>query len=375
MNQTLGQMASVAASIVIEAGFWIIVSLFVGGLVHEYLPTARLRTLMQRSGVLGVLGAVGLGALLPMCSCGVIPLAVSFYLSGMRLATVMAFTVATPVINPAAVILSYALLGPQLTLVYVVFGLVAPFLIGYLVERVNGAHVTSTAVQLEPCCVSGICSTQQPVPAQPLHRFGRALRWGFGELGPAIGPYIGIGAVLAAVLSVAVPPDWISHYLGASAPFTSLLPIALLGASLYVCAVGQIPLAASLLAAGAGPGSAIVFLVTGAATNLPEFFALQRVLGTRTVLLYVGGLVSLSLLTGTLVNLWFGGHRPLVDPLRSLDWSGVAARVTPVIPQSVAIVSAVAVAALIALGLVKMGYRVLRRLNTMSQLVDGWMSK
>ncbi len=115
--------------------------------------------------------------------------------------------------------------------------------------------------------------------------------------------------------------------------------------------------------------------MTGAATNLPEFLALQRVLGTRTVLLYVGGLVSLSLLTGTLVNLWFGGHRPLVDPLRSLDWSGVAARVTPVIPQSVAIVSAVAVAALIALGLVKMGYRVLRRLNTMSQLVDGWMSK
>lgn len=76
MNGTLEQMASVAASIVIEAGFWIIVSLLVGGLVHEYLPTARLRTLMQRSGGLGVLGAVGLGALLPMCSCGVIPLAV-----------------------------------------------------------------------------------------------------------------------------------------------------------------------------------------------------------------------------------------------------------------------------------------------------------
>ncbi|MDA8363505.1 MAG: permease [Gammaproteobacteria bacterium] len=375
MNETLTKMTSVVVGIMVEAGFWIILSLFVGGLVHEYLPTARLRTFMRRSGWIGVLGAIGLGAMLPMCSCGVIPLAVSFYLSGVRLATVMAFTVATPVINPAAVILSYALLGPQLTLVYVVFGLVAPFLIGYLVEYLNGAPVTPTAAQLEPCCAMGTCEAPQSDAASPVHRFGRAIRWGFGELGPEIGPYIGIGAVLAAVISVAVPPDWISHYLGVSAPFTSLIPIALLGASIYVCAVGQIPLAASLLAAGAGPGSAIVFLVTGAATNLPEFFALQRVLGTRAVLLYVGGLVSLSLVTGTLVNVWFEGSRPIMDPLRSLEWSGLAARVTPVIPQSIAIVSALAVAGLIALGIMRRSWRILRRINSLPLVADRRLSK
>ena len=375
MNQTFTQMASVVASILIEAGFWIILSLFVGGLVHEYLPTARLRTLMQRTGVLGVLGAVGLGALLPMCSCGVIPLAVSFYLSGLRLATVMAFTVATPVINPAAVILSYALLGPQLTLVYVAFGLVAPFLIGYFVEHLNGARVTPTAVQLEPCCALGACETSPSHAVPPLRRLGRAFRWGFGELGPEIAPYIGLGAALAAVLSVMVPVSWISHYLGASAPFTSLIPVALFGASVYVCAVGQIPLAASLIASGAGPGSAIVFLVTGAATNLPEFFALQRVLGTRAVLLYVGGLVSLSLFAGTLVNLWFHGSHPAIDPLRSLHWSNLAAQVTPVIPQPIAIVSALAVAGLIVMGLIRLSSKALRHPNLVSLLADRRASK
>ncbi|MHB8257149.1 MAG: permease [Acidiferrobacterales bacterium] len=375
MNQTFTQMASVVASILIEAGFWIILSLFVGGLVHEYLPTARLRTLMQRAGVLGVLGAVGLGAMLPMCSCGVIPLAVSFYLSGLRLATVMAFTVATPVINPAAVILSYALLGPQLTLVYVAFGLVAPFLVGYFVEYLNGARVTPAAAQLEPCCAMGKCEISPPPAAPHLRRLGRACRWGFGELGPEIGPYIGLGAVLAAVLSVMVPASWISHYLGASAPFTSLIPVALFGASIYVCAVGQIPLAASLIASGAGPGSAIVFLVTGAATNLPEFFALQRVLGTRAVLLYVGGLVSLSLFVGTLVNLWFNGRHPVIDPLRSLHWSKLAAQATPVIPQPIAIVGALAVAGLIVVGLIRWFSKVLHRPNLVSLLADRWASK
>lgn len=355
-------MASVATGIVFEAGFWVVLSLLAGGLIHEFLPTARLRAVMHRSGAFGVLGAVGLGALLPSCSCGVIPLAVSFYLSGVRLAAVMAFAVATPVINPAAVILSYALLGPQLTLAYVIFGLVAPFLIGYLVERSGRVCATTVAARLEPCCASGVCSTAQPANTPMAQRFWRALRWGFGELGPTLGLYIGVGAILAGVLATALPSDWISHYLGASAPFTSLLLVALFGASIYVCAVAHIPLAASLLAAGAGPGAAIVFLVTGAATNLPEFIALQRVFGTRAVLLYVGGLIGLSLVAGTLVNFWLAGYRPLMDPLRSLEWSGLAARVTPVIPEPIAVASALVVAALIAWGFARWLYRIPRRL-------------
>jgi len=364
MSNALVQMASVSAGIVLEAGFWIVISLLAGGMIHEFLPTARLRAAMHRSGVFGVLGAVGLGALLPICSCGVIPLAVSFYLSGVRLAAVMAFAVATPVINPAAVILSYALLGPQLTLAYVVFGLVAPFLIGYFVEQGSGARMTPVAARLEPCCASGACSTAQPARASVAQRFWRALRWGFGELGPTLGLYIGAGAALAGVLAAALPSDWISHYLGASAPFTSLLIVALFGASLYVCAVAHIPLVAALLAAGAGPGAAIVFLVTGAATNLPEFIALQRVFGTRAVLLYVGGLVGLSLLAGTFVNVWLAGYRPLVDPIRSLDWSDLAARLTPVIPEPVAVASALAVTGLIAWGFARWLWRIPSRLKT-----------
>jgi uncharacterized membrane protein YraQ (UPF0718 family) len=363
MSETLAQMASVATGIVLEAGFWIVMSLLAGGLIHEFLPTARLRTAMHRSGVFGVLGAVGLGALLPICSCGVIPLAVSFYLSGVRLAAVMAFAVATPVINPAAVILSYALLGPELTLAYLVFGLVAPFLIGYFVEYGGAVSTTAVAVRLESCCASGACSAPQAAAAPLARRFWRALRWGFGELGPTLGLYIGAGAVLAGVLATALPADWISRYLGASAPFTSLLLVALFGAGMYVCAVAHIPLVAALLAAGAGPGAAIVFLVTGAATNLPEFIALQRVLGTRAVLLYVGGLIGLSLLAGTLVNLWLDGYRPLVDPLRSLELGDLAARLTPVIPEPVAIASALVVAGLIAWGFGRWFHGLPRRLK------------
>lgn len=364
MAEAISQIASVAAGIVLDAGFWILLSLLAGGLVREFLPATRLREVMRGSGPVGVAGAVGLGALLPMCSCGVIPLGVSFHLGGVRIAAVMAFMVATPVINPAALILAYALLGPQLTLAYLCFGLVAPFLVGYLVERVAGPSLTTVAARLDSCCASGAChASRAAVAVSPAKRIGRALRWGFAELGPTLGLYIGAGALLAGVLAVAIPADSIATYLGSSAPFTSLLLVALLGASIYVCAVAHIPLVAALLAAGASPGAAIVFLVTGAATNLPEFIALQRVFGTRAVIAYVASLVGLSLGAGMLVNLWLTAPPPAMDPLRSLEWGDLADQLTVVVPEPLALGSALVVGGLIAWGFAIWFYRLPRRIR------------
>ena len=346
----LQQVAAQSAGLLHEAGFWIVVSLLAGGLVHEFLDTARVQRAMRRAGGASVPAGMLLGAMLPICSCGVVPLTVSFYLSGVRLAAVIAFTIATPVINPAAVLLCYALLGPELTLAYVAFGLSAPLAVGYMTERWGDARMNPAATRLQSCCCPATASGPA-APADSLRtRLGRALRWGFAELGPTLGFYIAIGVVLAAVLGVFVPPGWISGYLGGGSPLASLLVVALFGATIYVCAVAHIPLVAALLAAGAGPGAAIVFLVTGAATNLPEIFALQRVLGRKTVAIYVGGVVVLSVLAGWLVNLWLVDYRPVMDPLTSLDLGDIASRLTPVVPGWLASASAVLVGGLCAWG-------------------------
>lgn len=339
-------ISALAAGLLLDAGFWIVVSLFAGGLIHEFMNTEWAQRTMRTSGHTSVVAGMGLGAMLPICSCGVIPLTVSFYLGGVRLAAVIAFTIATPVINPAAVMLSYALLGPKLTLAYVAFGLSAPLAVGYMTERWGHARVGTVATRLQSCCCPAAGSAPPASEAGWGARLWRALRWGFGELGPMLGFYIAIGIALASVLGVLAPAGWISNYLGGSAPFVSLLLVALFGASIYVCAVAHIPLVAAMLAAGAGPGAAIVFLVTGAATNLPEMIALQRVLGTRTVALYVGGVVVLAVLTGWLVNLWLVDYQPVLDPLASLEYGDIAARLTPVIPGWLAVGSAILVGVL-----------------------------
>ena len=307
-------------AIVLESAVWILASLFFAGLIHEFMPSSGLKKHLNRKGVSAMGGAVALGGVLPICSCGVIPISVSLYRAGVRIGPVMAFTAATPIINPAAVILSFALLGPQITFAYVLLGLLLPFFLGVMSERFGDKRAASPP---EPATTSSCCSEdacQSIEEKLPFHkRIASGLRWGFLSLGPTIGFYLGIGILLAGVLSVAIPPEWSERYLSADSVF-GLLAAALLGASIYVCAVAHIPLVATLLAAGAGPGAAIVFLVTGTATNLPELFALYKTIGKRTVIIYTTSLIVASLVAGVCVNLWLGADfSPVFDPLASLD--------------------------------------------------------
>lgn len=320
--------------IVGESAFWVIASLVVGGLVHEFLPSSRFRDLLNRKGHGAMMGAILFGAVLPICSCGVIPLAISLYRSGVRLGPVMAFAAATPIINPAAVILSLALLGTQITLAYVALGLTLPFLLGLVTERWGQVSAVNSTATAHTCCssVEACESAAIPVPETPiLQRIAAGLRWGFLDLGPTIAFYMSIGVILAGLLAVFLPADWVESYLRESSGI-ALLAAGLLGASIYVCAVAHIPLVATLLATGAAPGISIVFLVTGTATNLPELIALYHTIGKRVVILYAATLIAGAVIMGAVVNAWLlPGFEPVFDPLRSLELVDVGERFQPTI--------------------------------------------
>ena len=340
----LSSFLRLAWSITLESAPWVVFSLLIGGVIHEYLPASRLLDTLSRKGARAMLGAVAFGALLPICSCGVIPLAVSLYRSGVRIGPVMAFAAATPMINPAAVILSLALLGPELTLAYVLLGLSLPFAIGMAADRWGdgGARVVPAAPAGESLA---------EVRTIPSSRLLRAVRWGMTELGPSIAFYLAGGVLIAAAIMASLPPGWVETYLGHGG-ILGLLVVGAFGAVIYVCAVAHIPVVATLLASGAAPGAAIVFLVTGAATNLPELVALYLAIGRRTVFIYVIGLVLGSVAAGMLVNaMLLPGFEPIFDPLRSLELLRVGELLQPTVASGIAMSSAVLLLGLATWGL------------------------
>jgi uncharacterized membrane protein YraQ (UPF0718 family) len=347
------QFTATVWQIVSESALWVMASLVAGGLVHEFLPSSRFRELLNRKGQTAMLGAILSGAVLPICSCGVIPLAVSLYRSGVRLGPVMAFAAATPIINPAAVMLSLALLGPQITMAYVILGLVLPYLLGLIVERWGTTPGEGSAAVIPACCSdTQACEpTGTPEPRIGLvPRIAAGLRWGMVELGPTIAFYMTLGVLLAGLIAVFLPPSWVDSYLREGSG-TALLAAGVLGASIYVCAVAHIPLVASLLATGAAPGITIVFLVTGTATNLPELVALYNTLGKRTVVLYACSLIAGAMLAGVIVNAWLlPGFEPAFDPVRSLDLLDAGERLQPTAGGLVNLLSIVALVTLAGVG-------------------------
>jgi uncharacterized membrane protein YraQ (UPF0718 family) len=369
------QFAATVWQIFSESAFWVIASLIIGGLVREFLPSSRFRELLNRRGQGAMLGAILFGALLPICSCGVIPLAISLYRSGVRLGPVMAFAAATPIINPAAVFLSLALLGPQITVAYVILGLTLPYLLGIVAER-WGAPAGTAAPTTAPDCCGGDCeSGLSPVPAdRAMTRIVAGLRWGFADLGPTIAFYMTLGVLLAGLIAVFLPPSWVDSYLRESSG-TALLAAGVLGASIYVCAVAHIPLVASLLATGAAPGISIVFLVTGTATNLPELVALYNTIGKRIVVLYAVSLIVGAMLAGVAVNAWLlPGFEPVFDPVRSLDLLDTGERLQPTVGVALGQASAFGLIALAVIGSWRRGAAWLRRRAVADSSGDGCCS-
>lgn len=307
----LTDIVTTAWQILGDVSPWLMASFIVAGLFRQFLDPAKFQKALGNTGLAAIVKATLSGMLLPICSCGVIPLGLGMYYTGAYLGPTLAFMVATPIINPAAALLAYGLLGPEIATIYLLAGFAVPIVVGLIANRLAGGELHAPGLDQE---VEQAAFTEgEKLPWW--QRVSLGLQWGVLELGTMVGKYIVFGVLLAGVLIVAVPQHLIQGYLG-SPGMISIAGIAVLGAIIYVCAVGHIPLVAALVASGASPGIAITFLMTGAATNLPELISIGKMIGKRAVALYSGLVVGSSMLIG-----WFANQLllPGFEPFYNLD--------------------------------------------------------
>lgn len=295
--QMFNRVITASLDILNDASVWLVMSFALAGLLHNFLRPDRLQRMLGNRKLSSIVRGTVSGMLLPICSCGVIPLGLGLYYSGAYLGPTLAFMTATPIINPAAALLAYGLLGPQIATIYLISGFIVPMVVGLLGNRLAG-------VELKAPGVEQIVSDSEMERSDEIglrQKLTSGLHWGFMELGVMVSKYIVLGVFLAGLIIAVVPRGLIQEYLG-NPGMISLAGIAVLGAVMYVCAVGHIPFIAALVASGAAPGVAITFLMTGAATNLPELISIYKIIGRRAVAIYTLTMVSLSMLIGYLTN-------------------------------------------------------------------------
>ncbi|NLW91711.1 MAG: permease [Syntrophomonadaceae bacterium] len=329
------------------SGFWLVVSYLLCSVLHIVLRPEFLQRNLGNTRLSSLVKATISGMLLPICSCGVVPLALSLYHSGAFLGPTLAFLVATPIINPAAVILAFVLLGPQLTAIYIITGFLLPMIIGVLGNKFGKDELISpVAVAMANAAAGSAPINSAAVKIPWSKKIAGGLDWGVRSLGLQVSRYVLVGLVLAALLLTIIPVSFIQDYL--SRPdMISLLGIAALGAIMYVCAVGHIPFIAALVAAGAAPGAAIAFLLTGTATNLPELFSILKLIGKRTIVIYTGTVVFCSFVIGYITSyLLMPGFTPVFDLSGTQNSIALANKLSLTMPVGVEYICSVIILAM-----------------------------
>jgi hypothetical protein len=205
----------------------------------------------------------------------------------------MAFLVATPEIGVESVLLSFSLLGVELTAVRLVAAALVALLAGWVVGRT--VKVTASPFAM---AMAG------KAPAAPGwgRRLWTALRYGFVDVVEDTAPWILVGVAIAAALDPAYLAPWVSRLPAG----LDVLLFALLGIPVYVCASAATPLAAAFILIGVSPGAALAFLLSGPATNVTTFGVLSGLHGRRTSLLFGGFILVLTVGLGLLINLTVG---------------------------------------------------------------------
>lgn len=283
-------------SILNGASGWLMISFIVAGLLHNLISPEKFQKSLGNKKILSLLKSTVSGMLLPICSCGVIPIGISMYYSGAYLGPVLAFMTSTPIINPIAVVLCLGLLGYKITIIYVISGFVIPLIVGVLGNSLGG----------EELYIKGLECSQVRIELEKEEltigeKIIEGVKWSFSELAITVSKYVIIGMFMAGFMMTVFPQGLIQKYLG-NPGVISLANVSILACVMYVCAVGHIPFIAALVASGASPGIAITFLIAGAATNLPELISMYKIIGKRTVAIYSTTLITCSLIVGYITN-------------------------------------------------------------------------
>jgi hypothetical protein len=299
-----------------ESAIYILIGFLIAAIIHVFMRRTRASELLSGAGTKSVALATIVGAPLPLCSCGVLPAAISLRRRGASKGATMSFLISTPETSVQSVVLTYGLLGGVMTIVRPVAAIVTALAAG-ITQNVLDRFIFH-ADDADEANTGGAQDVDRDAAAceNPDHdhshdhghahdddsdaSFAGGFRHAFIEVFDDVIGWMLVSFIVAAVIKVVFPPE-IMVALGQNNALAMLLMLAI-GIPMYVCAEASTPIAAMLILQGVSPGAALVFLLAGPATNFASIAVLTQELGRRAVIVYLGCISVVSIAAGLALN-------------------------------------------------------------------------
>jgi uncharacterized membrane protein YraQ (UPF0718 family) len=283
-----------------EMSPYLLFGFFVAGLLSALVSRYWVERHLGGRGLWPLVKASIFGVPLPLCSCGVIPVSMSLHKHGASKGSTISFLLSTPQTGVDSIFVTFSLLGP----LFAVFRPIAAFITGIIGGSIVSLFDRTKIDDQQSVCTDDCCSTDRR------NRFFGGFKFAFITLPRDIGPAMLVGLVIAAFISALVPPNFFADRFVLH-PFLAMLIMMALGIPVYVCATASVPIAAVLIMKGLNPGAALVFLMTGPATNAASFVTIWKVLGKRTAVIYLLTVAGCALAAGFTIDYlaqWFGSE-------------------------------------------------------------------
>ncbi len=253
----------------------------------------KIKAVFNKRQGMAIAGAASVGAVVPFCSCGVIPLIAAMLSSGVPLGPVMAFWISSPLMSPEKFVLTAGVLGTDYAIARLVTAIVLGAGAGYATYLIGrGGRLDG---ELRTIVAPGAQETQGKTRMK-----GPSLS-GFTAQAMSVGGYLAkwlaVAFFLEALIVHYVDPAWIGAVLGEENPWSIPLASAV-GIPLYTSGVAAIPITKGLLAAGMGAGAAMAFLIAGPATCIPAMAGVWALVKRKIFAIYLATGILGSLVAG-----------------------------------------------------------------------------
>ena len=280
---------------------WLLFGYLAAGFIAFFLKPDQVSKHLGDSGIRAVLKAVFIGIPLPVCSCGVIPIATALRDEGAGKGATGAFFIATPQIGVDSAIVTASVLGWPTAVIRAVTAFISGVIGGVLISRFSPAAMDSEPKKSKKCCCC--CHSQKKPEDNPRKSWSFILSYGFLRMMKSTAPSLLSGMIVAALIQQLVPENFGIEYLGGNTVL-EFAAVLIFSIPLYICSSASVPVAMALILKGFSPGAALLFLIAGPTIHSVSITSMRQIIGTKAMLIAVGVIAFWAVTAGILVNIF-----------------------------------------------------------------------
>ena len=279
---------------------YLLFGFFVAGVLHIFINTKTIARHLGKGSFASVVKASLFGIPLPLCSCGVLPAALSLRKDGASKGSVLSFLISTPTTGIDSIFATYALLGGFFAFYRVVASFLAGCLAGITANIFLKDKEQIDSEKESPKCKLCTDENHSHQSHSLIDRVKGVFSYAFGDLLEDVGPWLVGGLLIGGLITYLMPESFIQSYIGSG--IKSMVIMFIVGIPMYVCSSGSIPIAAALMLKGMSPGAAFVFLLAGPATNSVALTVIGKKLGKSTVFIFLMSIIVCGFGLGILLD-------------------------------------------------------------------------